>query len=203
MVNSTWQVANGVTGRQDQSSGGSNDNTRTTRRRGRVIDWAFSYLDDEHRRYSAELLAMADALLLGRKTYEGLSTAYRQMEATAAGDFLDFVRRMNGLPKHVVTKSLVEFEWNASRLDGDVVEAIRTLKGQPGGDILKSAPARSMHCCSSTGSSTVPLLADPGGRTREGAPLFQDVAGAPALTLIGATPFRSGVVALRYAPGPS
>lgn len=169
-----------------------------------VIDWAFSYLDDEHRRYSAELLAMADALLLGRKTYEGLSTAYRQMEATAAGDFLDFVRRMNGLPKHVVTKSLVEFEWNASRLDGDVVEAIRTLKGQPGGDILKfgTGPLDALllqHRLVDEYHFWLTPVAVPAKEQ----PLFQDVAGAPALTLIGATPFRSGVVALRYAPGPS
>jgi dihydrofolate reductase len=40
------------------------------------VDWAFPYLDDEHERYASALLNEADALLLGRKTYEGLSPRY-------------------------------------------------------------------------------------------------------------------------------
>ena len=36
-------------------------------------DWALPYLDDDHMRYATGLLAEADALLLGRRTYEGLS----------------------------------------------------------------------------------------------------------------------------------
>ena len=45
-------------------------------------DWAFPYLDDEHMRYATALLAEADALLLGRRTYEGLSAATRPWPRT-------------------------------------------------------------------------------------------------------------------------
>ncbi len=41
-----------------------------------TIDGALPYLDDEHREYVDTLLAGAEALLLGRKTFEGLSRAY-------------------------------------------------------------------------------------------------------------------------------
>ena len=54
------------------------------------LDWAFPYLDDEHARYATELLDGADALLLGRRTYEGLSAAYPAMAPAVRGpDELD------------------------------------------------------------------------------------------------------------------
>lgn len=42
-------------------------------------DWAFPYLDEQHSHYNMELLSRADALLLGRQTYEHLSVAYTKM----------------------------------------------------------------------------------------------------------------------------
>lgn len=168
-----------------------------------AINWAFPYLDDEHQRYASELLFAADALLLGRKTYEGLSAAYPQMEATAEGDFRDFVHRMNTLPKHVITTSLIDLQWNARPLDGDVVEAIQTLKAQAGANIIKFG----------TGPLDVLLLKHrlideyhfwltPVAVPASVQPLFQGVHDAPALALREAIPFRSGVVALRYSPLP-
>jgi hypothetical protein len=56
-------------------------------------DWAFPYLDDEHGAYASRLLNQADALVLGRRTYEGLSAGYLAM---APGPFVD---RMNSIPK--------------------------------------------------------------------------------------------------------
>ena len=49
-------------------------------------DWAFPYLDDEHARYATALLAEADALLLGRRTYEGLSAGYTAMPSNPLVD---------------------------------------------------------------------------------------------------------------------
>lgn len=168
-----------------------------------AIDWAFPYLDDEHQRYVSELLGTADALLLGRKTYEGLSAAYPRMEADAEGEFRDFVHRMNTIPKYVLTTSLTEFDWNARPLEGDVVEAIRALKAESGQNIVKFG----------TGPLDVLLLEHrlvdeyhfwltPVAVPTSLQPLFQGMKGAPALTLCEAVPFRSGVVALRYKPAP-
>jgi dihydrofolate reductase len=168
-----------------------------------AIDWAFPYLDEEHQVYSSELLDDADALLLGRKTYDGLSVAYPAMEATAEGEFLHFVNRMNTLPKHVVTTSTAELEWNATPLNGDVVETIRALKSQTGGNIVKFG----------TGPFDALLLKHqlvdeyhfwltPVAAPATVQPLFEGVQGAPALRLRQARPFRSGVVALCYTPSP-
>ena len=52
-----------------------------------TTDWAFPYLDDQHSQYAMELLTRADALLLGRHTYEGLSVAYTRMADEAPPAF--------------------------------------------------------------------------------------------------------------------
>jgi hypothetical protein len=45
--------------------------------------WALPYLDDEHSRYATQLLTAADALLLGRLSYQALSAAYTKMAEQA------------------------------------------------------------------------------------------------------------------------
>jgi hypothetical protein len=70
-------------------------------------DWAFPYLDHQHSQYAMDLLTTADALLLGRQTYEGLSVAYTRM-ADEAPDHVpsDFIARMNRIPKFVASTTL-------------------------------------------------------------------------------------------------
>jgi hypothetical protein len=64
-------------------------------------DWGAQYWNDEYWDYTNKLLFGADALLLGRVTYEGLSKAYMQMDG-------DFAERMNSLPKYVASSTLQE-----------------------------------------------------------------------------------------------
>ena len=47
--------------------------------------WARPYLDGEHNEYAERLLFGADALLLGRLTYEGLSAAYQRWAMAILG----------------------------------------------------------------------------------------------------------------------
>ena len=79
-------------------------------------------------------LASADALLLGRVTYEGFAAAWPQMEEQT-GEYGDW---MNGYSKHVASRTLQEpLEWNNSTLiKGDVAEEVSKLKRQEGKDIL-------------------------------------------------------------------
>lgn len=43
--------------------------------------------------------------------------------------------RINALPKYVVSKTLKDVEWeNSTLLSGDIVDDVRRLKEQPGGD---------------------------------------------------------------------
>lgn len=93
--------------------------------------------DPEHDRYQKEHLFAADALLLGRKTYEQLSKAYIGMAKSGKGAPMDFVERMNSIPKFVASTTLENTAWNAAIIQGDVAEQVRTIKAQPGKDILK------------------------------------------------------------------
>lgn len=73
---------------------------------------------------------LADAMLLGRKTYEALSAIWSK----TTGEFAD---RVNSMPKYVASTSLVgPLEWNASLIEGDLVEEVRRLKAHHTGNLL-------------------------------------------------------------------
>ncbi|HUY06258.1 MAG TPA: hypothetical protein VMU99_03230 [Acidimicrobiales bacterium] len=82
--------------------------------------WAFPYLNEEHHGYAKRLLFAADALLLGRLTYEGLSAAYPAMTSGNSGVPDDFIDRMNNILKYVASTTLREATWNGAVIDGDV-----------------------------------------------------------------------------------
>ena len=89
--------------------------------------WSGPYFNDELGSWQFRNLAEADALLLGRKTYEGFKAAWPQMEAETG----HFGVKMNSMPKHVATTTLTEPEWNATFLTGSVEDAVAELKAGP------------------------------------------------------------------------
>lgn len=95
-------------------------------------NWSPPYWDDEHAAYATKQLWAADALLLGRKTYEGFAQAWPSR--AGANEYTD---RINAMPKHVASRTLKETTWNASVLEGDTAEAVAKLKEQPGDNLLK------------------------------------------------------------------
>ena len=95
--------------------------------------WTFQFESADRDQYKFDELSAADALLLGRVTYEGFAAAWPQMEEQTG----EYGAWMNGYPKHVVSTTLEEpLEWNNSKLvKGDLAEEISRLKDQPGKDI--------------------------------------------------------------------
>jgi hypothetical protein len=51
--------------------------------------------------------------------------------------FGDYAARTDTIPKYVASRTLTEVKWNATLLGGHVVDAVRRLKEEPGGEILK------------------------------------------------------------------
>lgn len=80
----------------------------------------------------------AEALLLGRRSYEWFFTRW----ASRTGDWAD---RLNGLPKHVVSSTLIEPKWNATVLNGHVVKAVAALKQTVEGDIVVYGSGQLAH----------------------------------------------------------
>jgi dihydrofolate reductase len=89
-----------------------------------VGGWSNAYWNDELAESQTELLFASDGLLLGRVTYQGFAAAWPDMEHEEG----DFAARMNSLPKYVASRTLSNWEWNASPLEGDVPEAVAKLK---------------------------------------------------------------------------
>ena len=104
-----------------------------------VVREALPYFmsNKEHNSYQMQRLFASDALLLGRKTYEALSDAYLSMAKSGQGAPLDFVDRMNSIPKYVASTTLRKASWNATCIQGNIAEEVRKLKGQSGKNLLK------------------------------------------------------------------
>ena len=151
-------------------------------------DWAFPYLDDEHMRYAADLLAGADALLLGRRTYEGLSAGYTAMASNP------FVDRMNSIPKYVASRTLTTTAWNATVIPADVAGFVADLKRQPGGNIVKygNGPLDQVLMENNLIDEFHLLLTPVAAGSGEH--MFEEVRGAPQLSLADVRRFASGVL---------
>jgi dihydrofolate reductase len=99
--------------------------------------WTFAIpRGEEGDKFKLDEAMEAEALLLGRVTYEGFAAAWPGMQ----GDFAD---KFNGMPKYVVSSTLSNPEWsNSTVLGGDLVEEVSKLKQQPGGDIVVHGSAQ-------------------------------------------------------------
>lgn len=76
--------------------------------------------------FASEQTANADALLMGRRTYEDFAAAWPQMDES---DPTTGAAYFNHVKKYVASTTLTNPEWNNSEvLQGDVVEAVRKLK---------------------------------------------------------------------------
>jgi dihydrofolate reductase len=93
--------------------------------------WGMPYWDGEHHGYGATLMADAEALLLGRETYEAFAEVWPQR----SGD--EYSDKLNAMQKYVASRTLTETTWNAQLLEGDVAEAVARLKAETSGTLLK------------------------------------------------------------------
>src|SRR4051794_4222415 len=94
--------------------------------------------DEELHRHAIENLERADALLFGRVTYEMMEAAFRPPVGTGARpDWMEpFARTIDAAKKYVVSSTLDRVDWNAELVRGDLSEAVRRLKAEPGKGLL-------------------------------------------------------------------
>src|ERR1039458_4086833 len=163
--------------------------------------WAHPYLDDQHARYANELLTAADAPLLGRLTYEGLSVAYTRMAQEAPADVpTEFIDRMNRIPKFVASTTLRETTRNATLIDRDVSTFVDDLKRNGGRNLLKYGNGPLDATLMQHGLIDEFHLFLTPVAVGKGKHLFADIDTAPHLALVNVTQCDSGVIVLVYAP---
>jgi dihydrofolate reductase len=77
-----------------------------------------------------EVITAQDAVILGRRSYDEWA------EFWPGSDIEPFATFINGVSKYVATSSPLDREWpNSTAIDGELVDFVRDLKSQPGGDI--------------------------------------------------------------------
>src|SRR5436189_1063829 len=94
--------------------------------------------DEDMHRHHAGNLEQADALLLGRVTYEMMEAAWRPPARTGVrpdwmADWLEpFARTIDAAKKYVVSSTLERVDWNAELVRGDLGKAVQQLKRESG-----------------------------------------------------------------------
>jgi len=157
--------------------------------------------DEDLHRHAVENLNRADALLLGRVTYEMMEAAFRPAWTGEMPDWMEpFRRTIDAARKYVVSSTLKRVDWNAELVRGDLGKAVRQLKQQPGKGL-------------GVGGVKLPLALAELGLIDEyefvvhprvaghGPTLFAGLSKGLDLKLVSRLEFRSGAVAMRYEPG--
>jgi dihydrofolate reductase len=92
--------------------------------------WATEYFDQEAERYALDLLSVADAMLMGRRTYEFFAAAFSHQTG-------EYGARINSIRKYVFSNTVKKADWsNSSIIKGDVVAEVTKLKQQEGNDLV-------------------------------------------------------------------
>jgi dihydrofolate reductase len=159
------------------------------------------FADEDLHRHATENLARADALLLGRVTYEMMEAAWRPPTRTGARpDWMEpFARTIDAARKYVVSRTMDRVDWNAELVRGDLGKAVQKLKRESGKGLL-------------VGGVTLPLALAELGLIDEydflvqprlaghGPTLFAGLSKHVDLRLVSTLEFGSGAVAMRYEP---
>lgn len=158
--------------------------------------WQFpnELFDDAMGKDVRTTLDAVDALLVGRVTYEEWAAFW-----PSQSDEDPFAKRINALPKYVVSKTLQTAAWKNSRiLRGDLAEEVSTLKQQPGGDILIWGSARLVSGLTAVGLiDEYQLMVHPVVVGR-GKRLFREGVDPTLLTLADTKRYGTGVILVTY-----
>ncbi len=161
--------------------------------------WQMPYFDAEKGKIIGELIAAADALLLGRVTYQ-IFAAY--WPNAPEDDPIGIGHKLNSIPKYVVSTTLDKVEWNNSTLiKKNVEEEVAKLKQQPGsGFLYVPGSGKLVQFLMKAGIVDEyvlmihPLVLGSGKR------LFENGVGPIKLKLVDSKTTGSGVVILTYQP---
>ena len=160
--------------------------------------------DEELHRYWAENLAQADALLFGRVTYEMMEAAWRPSATGVRPDWMadwmvPFARTIDAAKKYVVSSTLDRVDWNAELVRGELGEAVRWLKQEPGRGLFVGGVKLPMALAELGLIDEYEFIVHP-RIAGHGPTLFAGLSEYLDLRLVDRLEFSSGAVAVRYVP---
>ena len=165
----------------------------------RHAGWTFRFeRGPEGDRFKLDEVLAAEALLLGRVTYQGFAEAWPTME-----DPVGFADKMNSMPKFVISSTLADSDatWhNTTVVRGDAADAVTRLRTEHEGDLLVAGSAALVQLLVERDLvDEYRLMVFPivlGGGKR----LFGEVTDAVLFSLGGVQTVGGGVVVLTYHP---
>ena len=161
--------------------------------------------DEDLHRHAAENLAQADALLLGRVTYEMMEAAWRPLARTGQrpdwmADWMEpFALTIDAAKKYVVSSTLDRVDWNAELVRGDLREAVQQLKRESGKGLFVGGVKLPMALAELGLIDEYEFVVQP-RLAGHGPTLFAGLSKRIDLKLVGRLEFGSGAVAMRYEP---
>jgi dihydrofolate reductase len=168
------------------------------------LDW-ISY-DDELEQYAHSMHALTDAVIWGRRTYEGMASYWLTVpgDPESAPAALEHAAFLEGATKIVVSRTLDRVAWgdtqNTVLIKDNIAEEIDKIKRQPGKDIWflgSTALAQTFMQLDLIDEYRININPTVLG---QGKPFFANVTRNFPLKLLEAKTLNSGVVALRYEP---
>jgi dihydrofolate reductase len=169
------------------------------------VDHREGIADEDLHRHAVENLDRADALLLGRVTYEMMEAAWRPAKLTAERPgwmepYMEhFARTIDAAKKYVVSSTLDRVDWNAELVRGDLGKAVQQLKRESGkglfvGGVKLPLALAELGLIDEYELVVQPILAG------HGPTLFAGLSKRIDLKLVSRLEFGSGAVAMRYEP---
>ena len=165
------------------------------------LDW-FEDGDPEFERYCHEMLDSVGLALYGRRSYELMLQYWPNAEKNPRSDAdLAFARKMNALPKVVLSRTLESADWsNTSLIKDNVGERIRELKRAPGKPIVAWAGADLVRTLSGLDLVDEYRLIVHPVLLGSGTPFFQGLSERRKLRLSRTTQLGKSLVVLCYEP---
>jgi dihydrofolate reductase len=167
------------------------------------------FANEDLHRHAAEILAQADALLLGRVTYQMMEAAWRLPARTGArpGWMEPFAQAINVAKKYVVSSTLhpgggrddARLDWNADLLRGDLGKAVHELKQESGKGLLVGGVKLPLALAELGLIDEYEFMVQP-RLVGHGPTLFAGLSKPLHLRLVSRLDFSSGAVAMRYEP---
>ncbi|MGV8882613.1 MAG: dihydrofolate reductase family protein [Rhodoglobus sp.] len=162
---------------------------------------------EESMRYWTAQMERADALLLGRVTYQMMESAWRKPETGIWPDWMDeweipFAEAIHRAKKYVVSSTLNDVDWNAELVRGDLGDAVERLKQASGdglwvGGVTLPLALANLGLIDEYEFLVSPVLAG------HGPTLFAGLREPINLEYVGRQEFRSGAVVTRYRAAPA
>ena len=163
--------------------------------------WSLDLASDDQQRANVEQIFEADAILIGRLTYQQWAAFWPIAPRDNGPDEMGLTDRMNSVRKYVVSRTLTDASWdNTTIIRANVAEEVAKLKEQTGGDIVLYGSADLVNSLVGTGLideyrlMLFPIVLGRGKR------LFKDETDTTHLQLVDSRTFESGVIRLIYQP---